>query len=187
VDTGLEDFVTPPEFTAETGLTAKPLDEILEEQGLTPDDVDVVINTHLHDDHCGNNLMFPKAKFYIQAAELESCRNPHPLDYRYDDAYIEDLDIVPVEGDLEPLPGIKLISTPGHTPGNQTVQVETASGKVVIPGYCCCRLNFPETSPALPSGVLANAYQAYDNAQRVKAMDGCILPLHELDIAGKTF
>ena len=49
----------PAGFTDETGLAVTTLTEALEAQGLAPEDVDTVINTHLHDDHCGNNLLFP--------------------------------------------------------------------------------------------------------------------------------
>ena len=188
VDTGLEDFVTPPNFTDETGL-AEPLlmEQALERNGLVPQAVDIVINTHLHDDHCGNNSLFTAAQFYIQSKELAACKAPHPLDYRYEPDFIKDLNMVSLEGDKPIAPGLDLFLTPGHTPGGQTVRVATAEGNVIIPGFCCNKENFPDNRPAVCPGVHCDAYQAYDSAQKVKAMEGRILPLHELDVvAGST-
>lgn len=184
VDTGLEDFVTPPGFSSETGM-AEPLfmQAALKGEGLAPEDIHIVINTHLHDDHCGNNRLFVKAGCYIQRKELEACKKPHPLDYRYEPDFIEGLNLKAVEGDKEILPGLDLFLMPGHTQGGQTVRINTADGKVIIPGFCCNKENFPaEGRTAVCPGVHCDAYQAYNAAQEVKAMDGMILPLHELDI-----
>lgn len=183
VDTGLDDFMTPPEFTEETGLVPMYMDEALASVNLVPENVDIVIITHLHDDHAGNNLMFPNAKFYIQSIEIDCCRNPHPLDYRYEPEFIEGLDLVAVNGDLTILSGLDLILTPGHTPGCQTVRVQTEKGPAVIPGMCCHKENFPETGPAVCPGVHSNAFQAYDTAQKIRQMEGILLPLHELAVA----
>ncbi len=183
IDTGLEYFVSPPKFVEETGLEALLMEDALEKIGLTPEDIDIVVNTHLHDDHCGNNHLFTKAKFYIQKKEVEFCTNPHPLDYRYEPDFIENLDITLVEGDFELAPGFELQSTPGHTPGTQSVRIYTKDGWVIIPGFCCNKENFPENGPAACPGVHSDAYQAYDSAQKVKAMEGTILPLHELDVS----
>ena len=183
VDTGLEDFMTPPEFTEETGLMPQYMEDALESFNLSPENIDIVINTHLHDDHCGNNLLFTTASFYIQSIELDCCHNPHPLDYRYEPDFIEGLDIFPVEGDMAVLPGIDLIFTPGHTPGCQTVRIETEKGPAIIPGMCCHNDNFPKSGPAVCPGVHGNAFQAFDSAQRIKNMEGILLPLHELTVA----
>lgn len=184
IDTGLDDFVTPPKFENETGL-ATPLlmKEALKRKGLVPEAINIVINTHLHDDHCGNNLLFSKADYYIQQNELNACRFPHPLDYRYESDFIKDLHIKSLNGDAEVLPGIDLFLTPGHTPGCQTVKIDTAAGPVIIPGFCCNKENFQANGPAVCPGVHCNAFQAFDTAQKVKAMAGLILPLHELDVA----
>ncbi len=181
IDTGLDYFVAPPEFPEETGLEALLMEDALDTVGLKPEDIDTVINTHLHDDHCGNNLLFSKAKFYIQKKELECCRNPHPLDYRFEPDFIEDLNLAEVDGDMEVVSGLELIFTPGHTPGSQTVRLKTPNGWYVIPGFCCNKENFPENGPAACPGVHSDAYMAYDTAQKVKGMEGKILPLHELD------
>jgi N-acyl homoserine lactone hydrolase len=182
VDTGLSDFLAPPEFTRETGLTPLSMEEGLEEAGLAPEDIRLVVNTHLHDDHCGNNGLFPHAPAYVQAREIAFMRAPHPLDDRYDEDLLEGTRLHPVEGDLEILPGLEVLLTPGHSPGGQTVKVRTQKGLVVIPGFCCNERNFPKGGAAVCPGVHGDAYQAYESAQQVRSMGGIILPLHGLSI-----
>ncbi|MEA4857150.1 N-acyl homoserine lactonase family protein [Solidesulfovibrio sp.] len=186
VDTGLEDFVAPPEFFADTGLTALLMEDALAERGVSPEAVRAVVNTHLHDDHCGNNQLFPQAKFYVQRAEIEACRHPHPLDYRYDEASIEGLDLVALDGDAEVLPGLSVLFTPGHTPGAQTVLVDTPGGRAVITGMCSNRENYPGSGPAVCPGVHCDAFAAYDTAQRIIALrdqGAALYPLHALEVA----
>ncbi len=91
VDTGLDEneLMTPAGFTEETGLEPRSILAWLEELSLKPEDIDIVINTHLHDDHCGNNALFSNAVFYAHKDEIAFCRNPHPLDHRYDDYFID--------------------------------------------------------------------------------------------------
>lgn len=187
IDTGLDDFIVPEEFTKQTGLTAKYLDEALAEIGLSPDDITMVINTHLHDDHCANNPMFEKAKFFVQARELEFAKNPHPLDHRFEPAFFEDCNFELMDGDQEIVPGINVIFTPGHTPGSQSVLVDTEKGPVVITGFCCNMENFPSAGPAVTPGVHTDALAAYDSAQKIKALKAAIIPCHALEAAEMKF
>jgi len=67
VDTGLDEneLITPAGFTEETGLEPASLVDCLTSVGIVPNDIDIVINTHLHDDHCGNNGLFKKATYLL--------------------------------------------------------------------------------------------------------------------------
>lgn len=189
IDTGLDEdeVMEPAGFTEETGVEVTTLTQALAAEGVAPDDVDVVINTHLHDDHCGNNHLFARAEHFVQRIEYEFCKHPHPLDHRYDEYFIEDVDFTLLDGDAEPVPGIRCLLTPGHTPGIQTVIVPTASGDAILPGFCCNEKNFPDNGPAICPGVHSDAFAAYDTAQRVKAMDGTILPMHGLSTLSMRF
>jgi N-acyl homoserine lactone hydrolase len=93
---------------------------------MTPGDIDLVINTHLHFDHCGQNAVFPHAPCYVQRAELlraqEESRELYDW-FGFRDARFELLD-----GDTEVLPGLSVIATPGHTAGHQCVVVASADG-----------------------------------------------------------
>ena len=184
VDTGLyeDEVISPPEFEQETGLEAKTMTEALADQGLSPEDIDTIILTHLHDDHCGTSELFTNAEFYVQKAELEFCRSPHPIDHRYDDMFIEDIEFNELEGDAEILPGIRVVFTPGHSPGCQAVIVETGQGPAAITGFCCNKANFPERGPAICPGVHTDAIAAYDSIQKIKQLGGIILPMHELEL-----
>ena len=98
-----------------------------------PRDVACVINTHLHFDHCGGNRLFPGVPIHVQARELADARSLDDYTIRewvdFDGAtYVEH------EGEVELLPGIRLLPTPGHTDGHQVVVVETDAGTNVLGG-----------------------------------------------------
>lgn len=184
VDTGLseDEVISPPEFEQQTGLTAKTMTETLADAGLAPDDIDTVVLTHLHDDHCGTSELFTKADFYVQKTELDFCRSPHPLDHRYEEMFIEGIEFKTLEGDAEIMPGLKVLYSPGHAPGCQSVVVDTKKGPAVITGFCCNMENFPDRGPAICPGVHTDAIAAYDSIQKIKELGWTILPMHELGL-----
>lgn len=110
--------------------------------GIDPADVDLVINTHLHGDHCGGNTrfkpgsttevepVFPNAEYVVQRREFEDAINPNErtratyLAMNYQPLY-ENGQLTLLEGDTEFLPGITGIVTPGHTPGHMSVRFES--------------------------------------------------------------
>ena len=81
-----------------------------------PDDVDMIVLTHAHPDHIGNCSMFKNAKIYVRKEELEHVP-----------------DAIGVDSDREIAKGVKLVHTPGHSPGSMSVFVE-ADRKYVIAG-----------------------------------------------------
>lgn len=106
------------------------IEKQLEQFELAPSAVDMVINTHLHFDHCGNNQLFHKAKIMVQQAELTAAKEKfYTLREWFD---YEGANLVSVNGDEEITEGLKLLFTPGHTPGHQSVLVETDQGPVLI-------------------------------------------------------
>jgi N-acyl homoserine lactone hydrolase len=95
--------------------------------------IDLVVNTHLHFDHSGGNHLFTSQPVYVQRQELEDAL--HQDDYtirEWVDA--PGVRYVPVDGELELLPGIRLVPAPGHTRGTQVVVVETGGRPAVIGG-----------------------------------------------------
>jgi N-acyl homoserine lactone hydrolase len=95
--------------------------------------IDVVVNTHLHFDHCGGNHLFAGRPTYVQRRELEDARSTDDYTIR-DWVDAPGVQYVPVDGELEVLPGVRLVPAPGHTPGSQVVVVETGGRPVVIAG-----------------------------------------------------
>lgn len=184
VDTGLDEneLFVPPQFTDETGLEAKSIAECLENVGLTCTDIDIVINTHLHDDHCGNNALFPDAEFYVHPEEVQFCMTPHPIDHRYDAYFIEGIEFKEAHDKMQVMPGLELVHSPGHTAGCLSVYVDTPQGQAVITGFCCNEKNFPDTGPAVCPGVHLDAIAAWESIQKVKETGAIILPMHELSL-----
>ena len=88
-----------------------------------PRDVAVVVNTHLHFDHCGGNHLFAGVPIHVQARELADARSED--DYTVPEwVDFDGASYVEHDGEVELLPGIRLIPTPGHTAGHQSVLVE---------------------------------------------------------------
>jgi N-acyl homoserine lactone hydrolase len=100
--------------------------DALAELDMTPADIGLVINTHLHFDHCGQNAVFKHAACYVQRAELDRAKRESPELYDWFDFMNATFELL--DGDAEILPGLAVIATPGHTAGHQSVVVQTAGG-----------------------------------------------------------
>jgi len=95
--------------------------------------IDIVVNTHLHFDHCGGNHLFTGRPIYVQRRELDDARSEDDYTIReWVDA--PGVHYVPVDGALELLPGLRLVPAPGHTRGSQVVVVEQGGRAVVVGG-----------------------------------------------------
>jgi N-acyl homoserine lactone hydrolase len=86
--------------------------------GLRPADIDLVVNSHLHFDHCGGNRHFAHCPLLLQAAELEAAHAP-VFPYQDFTGWNEPgLRYQSIQGDHTLAPGVELLTTPGHTPGH---------------------------------------------------------------------
>ena len=110
-----------------------PLPEVLARAGLRVDDVAVVANCHLHLDHCGGNPLFAGVPIFAQRLEFETARGD--WDYTQPDLIeFEGAAYELHEGEADVAPGIRLMPTPGHVPGHQSMMVETTAGPVILAG-----------------------------------------------------
>jgi glyoxylase-like metal-dependent hydrolase (beta-lactamase superfamily II) len=131
IDTGLGDPEEANQFQSLFQVrTPGPIDKILREKACDPKEIDIVILTHLHWDHCGSTELFENAEFFVQREEVQFAVAPpdicavafnspsigrrpswlnHPLSF--------------LDGDAEILEGLSVMKTPGHTPGHQSVLV----------------------------------------------------------------
>ena len=101
--------------------------------GVKPDDVAIVVNSHLHFDHAGNNGAFPRATFVVQAEHLAFAKSKPNFPGVYWD--IAELRYLPVTGRTRVATGVEVVPTPGHAPGHQSLVVDLAqSGRVVLTG-----------------------------------------------------
>lgn len=176
-------FITRDLISIEDGLA---------KLGLTPEDIKIVILTHLHFDHVALAYLYKKARFIVQKKELDYARNPHPLDaLYYDSSTFEGLNLEVIDGDKEVIPGVSVFLTPGHTPGGQSVEIETAAGEAIITGFCSQMSTFTQTEEmrrrgwevAAP-GLHQDAREAYNSVLKVKRRAAIIVPLHEPKFIG---
>jgi len=129
VDTGVG---WPTELLKDWRIVNRHAADALAEHDLSPADVRIVINSHLHFDYCGQNAVFKHAPFYIQRSELERARNQEKTTREWFDfagARYELLD-----GDAEIAEGVRVVATPGHTVGHQSVLVDAKDGSAVMIG-----------------------------------------------------
>ncbi len=135
---------------------AKELISSLQSIGIRPEDIEIIIFTHLHYDHCGNFALFRKAGFYAGGKEISSFEhdangtvlNKHTA---------EELKSIKV-GDVVDLkiPELKVINTPGHTRGSICILYESQSGKgnkILFSGDTLFRAGYGRTD--LPTSVPA--------------------------------
>jgi glyoxylase-like metal-dependent hydrolase (beta-lactamase superfamily II) len=140
VDVGLGSKLTP-KMVEQWRLTHPhgTLIEGLARVGVRPEDIDLVINTHLHADHASGNTVlapdgsvaptFPHAEHVVQRREYEDAMRPnertqatyYPINY---EPLMHSGQLRLLEGDTELLPGIWGMATPGHTPGHMSVMVQ---------------------------------------------------------------
>jgi len=165
-------------------------EEALKSVNLTPDTVDIVIQTHLHFDHCFNTRKCINAKVFVQEDELKFAQNPVPFEGIYRKELFEGLNFEIINGDFMLFEGIDLLFVPGHTAGGQAVCVQTDKGKAVISGLCSIKENYyPENvnpmagggSTILP-GIIVDSVMAFNSITRLKEIGDIILPLHEPEI-----
>ena len=192
VDTGC----APPEWTREHH---KPMDEgsyrapdaALTELGIKADQVELVINTHLHWDHCYHNDLFPKAAVFVQRRELQYAVAPlpaHALAYESQTIgmrppWIKGMErMVILEGDEEIAPGVRVITLPGHSPGFQGVLVQTARGPWLIAGDTIPRRENWEgerRNKHIPSGIHVDLEEYYRTFRKMEALSAQVLPGHD--------
>ena len=161
------------------------------EVGLSPDQVSHVTLSHLHWDHAGGTERFPKAKFIIQARELEYAAGglPHNSMARVaveagDVLKLVKLNwedrVIVVEGDRESiLPGVDVYLTPGHTIGTMTVCVATVKGRVCYTSDAV--YTYRNLEEDIPLGLAINSAQAVESFKKIRGLlrGGILVPGHD--------
>jgi len=159
--------------------------------GLRCEDIAIIILTHLHWDHCYNLEYFPNATVYVQKSELHYAVAPLPHDKRAYEIGLEHIQppwmrvmdrIIPIEGEVEIIPGIRTIKLPGHTPGSQGVIVETMDGDWVIAGDAVPlydNLLGNDLYSILPGGIYQNIFDFNESLRKLEPYKGKILPAHD--------
>jgi glyoxylase-like metal-dependent hydrolase (beta-lactamase superfamily II) len=144
VETGAGDKTTT-KFRDIYGLETPRLLDGLRKHDVRPEDVDIVVNTHLHFDHCGGNTrvekdkvfpVFPKARYIVQRGEFDHAMNPSERDrasyFAENYGPVADAGAFSfLEGDEAIAPGVQLVRVPGHTADMQCVKL-TGGGKTAF-------------------------------------------------------
>ena len=167
------------------------LKNALAAKGVAPEDIDCVILTHLHWDHCYDLGLFPGKKIYVQRKEVEYAICPFPVHYVAYEAVQIGLDSpwIPyrgqfelVEGDKHLMDGIDLIFLPGHSPGFQGVMVDTTDGKYLVAGdFVHCYENWEGRGiyKHIPAGTLMDLETYYKSFDKVEGTFVHLLPGHD--------
>lgn len=159
----------PYERKSDEGMEAQ-----LKKTGVDPGDIDTVILTHLHWDHAGNNGLFANAKFYVQRLECEDLNRPG-----VDTAVVSKTSYIPVDGDKELYPGIRLILAPGHSAGMQCVLVSVAQGRYLLTGDLIPLYENWEADPKIPNGGMYDLEVITESIRKVEKICDQILPGHD--------
>jgi N-acyl homoserine lactone hydrolase len=192
-DTGIHEACCGPDPAAHFGVMLNMfeircprhalVDERLRQAGYAADTVRWVVNSHLHFDHAGRNGAFPAATQYVRTRELDWARErskkttsgvlPGDLaemtvdPWDYDDTF-----------DLAP--GLRLVSTPGHTPGHQALLVVFTDGRSFV-----CAGDAAYTLQAIaehtPTGRPTDFDQAVASLHTLTSLGAEILTAHDVD------
>ena len=170
----------------------------LAKAGLKPDDIDLILYTHLHNDHAGNCNFFPNTKSIAQKDEWFNLLDPvfaETVRRDYDPGVIPFLqnnkNFFTIEGDLEVMEGIRLITTRGHTKGSQSVVVNSVNGLRLFIGdhfhLICSGFPYldemidmdgvvhkitpaPANWPTIPSSLIYDFYAYYDSTKKIRSL-----------------
>jgi N-acyl homoserine lactone hydrolase len=146
-----------------------PLAAALAAAGVDPGDIAAVVLSHLHFDHCGQQATLA-APVHVQADEHEAAQ---AAGYTIDEwAAIPADRLRLARGDEEIAPGLRLLATPGHTPGHQSVVIDAADGRVVLAAQCAFRAQEVRTGVPHPGNAFDPdwAAAAADSLARVRAL-----------------
>jgi glyoxylase-like metal-dependent hydrolase (beta-lactamase superfamily II) len=166
VDTGLG--IHPPvgRWAEDEGISAS---EAYERAQVDPAEVSLVVLTHMHPDHVGGVLegeepRFPNARHVLHAADRAYAERPDLSVYtsrsRPDLRRLEALGMLELDpDDREVVPGIRVMHTPGHTPGHRSVVVETGDANVLLTGDLL-HMPIQFAHPAWPSNHDVDAQEA---------------------------
>ena len=179
VDTGCGG---PDEVLSDWRVVNRSVADALAGLDMTPADIGLVINTHLHFDHCGQNAVFSHAACHVQRAELDRAKREDPELYDwfgFMNARWELLD-----GDTEILPGLSVVTTPGHTVGHQCVLVSSADGQDLLIGdaaYTPRQYRDPD-SDSLPEGQASDLDAWRGSVRRLKTVPGRVHFCHNTEV-----
>jgi N-acyl homoserine lactone hydrolase len=167
VDTGVGG---PDQVLSDWRVVNRSVADALAELDMTPGDIGLVINTHLHFDHCGQNAVFSSAPFYVQRAEVSRAQRESRELYDWFDFMNARFELL--DGDTEVLPGLAVITTPGHTVGHQCVLVrsdDAVSDVLIGDAAYTPRVYLGPADADLPPGQASDPVAWRDSLRRIRS------------------
>lgn len=157
----------------------------LSKVGVSPREIDIVIHTHLHFEHFGNDELFGNAIFVVQKEEIPFCLTPPNYNLFYFQEFSEHLlkvlgRLEAIEGDAVIAPGVEVIKCGGHSPGSMAVLVETQVGTVGIAGDII--FDYKNLELGWPPGIYWRLDQWMSAYSMLKKRCDIILPSHDWKI-----
>lgn len=150
----------------------------LDRIGVRPEQIDIVIHTHLHFDHVGGDDLFPNATFLVHQAELPwaLCPPPYGVYYyrEFGDKVRRALDqIAVIAGDYHVTPDVRIVFTGGHSPGHCVVFIDTPAGRAVVAGDAV--YNYRNLEYEWPQGPLFDVAATLQSMQILKTAELILL------------
>jgi glyoxylase-like metal-dependent hydrolase (beta-lactamase superfamily II) len=150
--------------------------------------VELVVLTHLHWDHAGNCDLFPDARVIVQRDELRYAIDPGRF---FRKSFLAPAsgwgtppwllpDIDTVDGDTQLAPGLRLVRTPGHTPGSQALIADTELGSFCIAGDAISL--YANIERDIPPGFHVNVDESVDSMDRLRGLADHFLPSHDYEV-----
>lgn len=202
VDTGPPDLERSlkyhPYSKSEPRKPEQEMEAQLAKVGVKPEEIDIVVLTHLHWDHVGDVTKFPNAEFIVSKEELRFALDPLPCLYVTYEAlqlgmepeFLKVIDRIKTVDmkEKEIVEGVRVIPLPGHTPGSIGVVVETEKGPYVIAGdavpkYGNLKGSPEEREPYLMSGIYTDMISMWKSFELIDEIVGHnfsrVIPGHE--------
>ena len=150
------------------------IEDALAAHGIAMADVTAVANCHLHLDHAGQNGRFTGRPIFVQRREWAMVHEPDYTVAEWVD--VPGLTYEVLDGEAEVAPGLRVVPTTGHSPGHQSLVVQTSAGPVVIAGQAVLtRDEWTGAAPDERSGVPAEGEDGRDeyvaSVRRLRALD----------------
>jgi len=200
VDTSFKDAKLSSKIHAPQRIERSPAQEIktaLAGIGVKPEDIDIVILTHLHWDHSQNNDLFVNAEFIVQRSEMQYAICPLPPHNKVYEAITAGLRPFwldtprwrVISGDIQVVKDVDIIYTPGHSPGFQSVIVKTAAGRYAIAADTVTVFeNWGNTRQGthIPGGIFVNLEDYWQSLAKLERCADVILPGHDLAVFNKS-
>jgi glyoxylase-like metal-dependent hydrolase (beta-lactamase superfamily II) len=167
--TGLQEF-----FPYDRVSDEEFLDSRLNQMGVGLDEIDYVVLSHLHFDHAGNARMFERTNAKLVCHEREK-EFAFGFDGLFTGAHLktdyEGLPFETISGDIEFLPGVHLIETPGHTVGCMSMRVDLPDTGPMIFTSDAVYMGESYGPPATPAAIVNNLEQFYASVEKLRGIE----------------